>query len=43
MRVGGYRVVYWVDEEGRVVSVERIAPRGEAYGASFSPESPGWL
>ena len=31
-RVGGYRVVYWVDEAGGVVSVERIAPRGGAYG-----------
>jgi len=30
--VGGYRVVYWVDEAGGVVSVERIAPRGGAYG-----------
>jgi mRNA interferase RelE/StbE len=32
VRVGDYRVVYWVDERDHVVSVERIAPRGGAYG-----------
>jgi mRNA interferase RelE/StbE len=32
VRVGNYRVIYWVDEESRVVTVERITPRGDAYG-----------
>lgn len=31
MRVGGYRAIYWIDEETNEVLVEKIAPRKKAY------------
>ena len=31
LRVGGYRAIFWVDEERREVLVEKIAPRRRAY------------
>jgi mRNA-degrading endonuclease RelE of RelBE toxin-antitoxin system len=30
-RVGGYRIIYRIREEGRLVIVDAIRPRGEAY------------
>lgn len=31
VRIGDYRIVYRVDEADRVIYVERVAPRGDAY------------
>lgn len=31
IRIGEYRIVYRVDEVDRVVSIERVSPRGNAY------------
>jgi mRNA-degrading endonuclease RelE of RelBE toxin-antitoxin system len=31
LRVGGYRAIFWVNEERREVLVEKIAPRRRAY------------
>lgn len=31
MRVGDWRIVYLIDEEARVVHIDRIAPRGQVY------------
>jgi mRNA-degrading endonuclease RelE of RelBE toxin-antitoxin system len=31
LRVGGYRAIFWVDEERGEVLVEKIAPRRTAY------------
>ena len=31
VRVGGYRILYTVDDAARVVSIYRIAPRARAY------------
>jgi mRNA interferase RelE/StbE len=30
-RVGGYRIIYRIRDEGRLVIVDAIRPRGEAY------------
>lgn len=30
-RVGGWRIVLWVDEENRCIEVSYIGPRGEVY------------
>jgi mRNA interferase RelE/StbE len=32
-RVGAYRIVYWVDEEDRVVTVDRVDHRADVYRA----------
>jgi mRNA interferase RelE/StbE len=31
IRVGGYRVLYVIDDAARVVTVTRVAHRGDAY------------
>ena len=31
VRVGGYRILYTIDDEANVVTVYRIRPRGSAY------------
>lgn len=31
LRVGGYRAIYWIDDEKGEVLVEKIAPRRKAY------------
>lgn len=31
VRIGDYRIVYRVDEKNRMISVERVASRGDAY------------
>ena len=28
---GAYRVVYWIDEDGRVVTVDRVDHRADVY------------
>lgn len=30
-RVGGYRIIFAVDDEAHVVNISAIAPRGQAY------------
>ncbi len=30
-RVGAYRVIYWIDEDGRIVYVDRIDHRSDVY------------
>jgi mRNA-degrading endonuclease RelE of RelBE toxin-antitoxin system len=32
IRLGDYRIVYWVDEEKHEVGVHRVDTRGDAYG-----------
>ena len=31
LRVGNYRVVFWIDNEAKTLYVDHIGPRGDAY------------